>query len=82
MNTVLVILAVLYGLTSLFILLATIMFARVTNYPKNNRKNTTVTRISAYVCIFILSVLPILRWLLILGAHYNYTTYGEKTDED
>lgn len=81
MNTVLIILAVLYGLTSLFILLATIIFVRVTNYPKSNRKNTIATRISAYVCIFILSVLPILRWFLILGAHYNYTTYGEKVEE-
>ena len=81
MNTVLTILAVLYGLTSLFILLATIIFVRVTNYPKNNRKKTTATRISAYVCIFILSILPILRWFLILGAHYNYTTYGERVEE-
>lgn len=80
MNTVLIILAVLYGLTSLFILLATIMFVCVTNYPKSNCKKTTVTRISAYVCIFIWSVLPILRWFLILGAHYNYTTYGERVD--
>jgi hypothetical protein len=80
MNTVLIILAVLYGLTSLFILLASIIFARVTNYPKNNRKKTTITRISAYVCLFIMSILPILRWLLLLGAYYNYTTYGEKVD--
>ena len=78
MNTVLIILAVLYGLTSLFILLASIIFVRVTNYPKNNRKNTI--RISAYMCIFIMSVLPILRWFLVLGAHYNYTTYGERVD--
>ena len=80
MNTVLIILAVLYGLTSLFILLASIILARVTNYPKNNRKKTIITRISAYVCLFIMSILPILRWLLLLGAYYNYTTYGERVD--
>jgi len=80
MNTVLIILAVLYGLTSLFILLDSIILARITNYPKSNCKKTAVTRISAYVCIFILSVLPMLRWFLILGAHYNYTTYGERVE--
>ncbi len=77
MKIFLTILAIIYGLTSLFIFLLGIVSAHLINYPKKETK-PTLPKFIGYLFMILWSVLPILRWLVIIGIVKNYQDYGVK----
>lgn len=71
MNTILTILAIIYGLTSLLILLVGLTFAKNTNLDKDN-SSPKMNKIYAWFVCIIWCILPLLRWLFIVGNYRNY----------
>ena len=77
MKIFLIILAIIYGLTSLLIFLLGIISAHLINYPKKEIK-PTLPKFVGYLFMIVWSVLPILRWLVVVGVAKNYQEYGAK----
>lgn len=71
MNTILTILTIIYGLTSLLILLVGLAFAKNTNLDKDNSV-IKMNKIYAWLVCIIWCILPLLRWLFIVGTYRNY----------
>ena len=71
MNTILTILTIIYGLTSLLILLVGLAFAKNTNLDKDSSTPKMNKNYAWLVCI-IWCILPLLRWLFVVGTYRNY----------
>ena len=75
MKTILIILAVIYGLTSVFIGISGLGLAKATNLPKGS---TTMSKFVATLGIIIWCILPLLRWGFLVGVYTNFQKYGRK----
>lgn len=71
MNTILTILTIIYGLTSLLILLVGLAFAKNTNLDKDS-PTPKMNKIYAWLVCIIWCILPLLRWLFVVGTYRNY----------
>lgn len=76
MDKIWIILGIVYGLVSIFIFLTSILIGTRIKCEKPTKKNTILRKICALITLIIWSVLPLLRWLLVMGIAYNMNKYG------
>lgn len=72
MKIFLIILAVIYGLTSILIYSASRSLMKACKKTNKPSSCGILDKIGVYVSLLIWAVLPILRWLLLYGAYFNY----------
>jgi hypothetical protein len=79
MNTTLLVLLIIYGITSLFIFLFAILTTAITDLPENTvPKFKFFGRFVAKLVVILWCLVPIFRWTAVLCTLYNFSTYGRK----
>lgn len=79
MNTTLLVLLIIYGITSLFIFLATVLLTSITDLPPEVViKLKPLGRFFARLVVILWCLVPVFRWTAFIGALYNFGTYGRK----
>lgn len=76
MEKIWIILGIVYGLVSIFIFLISLLVGTRIKFKKPTKKNTILRKIGVFIVFIIWSVLPLLRWLMLVGIAYNIKEYG------
>lgn len=76
MDKIWIILGIVYGLVSIFIFLTSLLIGSKIKFEKPTKKSTILRKIGSLIVLIIWSVLPLLRWLLVMGIAYNMNKYG------
>jgi len=79
MNTTLLVLLIIYGITSLFIFLFSVLTTTITNLPENmTPKLNPLGKLTAKLVVILWCLVPIFRWTAVVCTLYNFSTYGRK----